>query len=40
MHSIGDIIEQDGQQVRVVDVQEQIYEDGSKVTIITTEPVV
>ena len=39
MASIGDIIEHGGQRVRIVDVREQTYEDGSTVTVVTTEPI-
>lgn len=39
MLNVGDVIEQDGVQMRVVDVREQTYEDGSTVTIVTTEQV-
>ena len=39
MLNVGDVIEQDGVQMRVVDVREQTYEDGSTVTVETTEPV-
>lgn len=39
MLSVGQVIEHEGVQVKVVDVREQAYEDGSKVTVVTTEPV-
>ena len=39
MLNVGDVIEQDGVQMRVVDVREHTYEDGSTVTVVTTEPV-
>ena len=39
MLNVGDVIEQDGVQMRVVEVREQTYDDGSTVTIVTTEQV-
>lgn len=39
MPKVGDIIEQDGQKMKIVDIKEQTYEDGTKVEIVTTEPV-
>jgi Holliday junction resolvase-like predicted endonuclease len=37
---VGDIIMQDDQEVRVIDVKTQTYDDGTVVTAVTTEPVV
>jgi hypothetical protein len=36
---IGDIVEQDGQQLRIINIKEQNYEDGTKVTVTTYEPI-
>lgn len=37
--SIGDVIEQDGKQVKVIDVQTSVGEYGETLTFMTTEPV-
>jgi DNA-binding MurR/RpiR family transcriptional regulator len=36
---VSDIIKQEGQQVKVVDVAEQTYTDGVTVVLITTKPI-
>ena len=40
MSNIGDIVEQDGILVKIIDLQSQTYDDGTVVTITNTEPVV